>query len=255
LDKESILPGQNWEKEIRKAIKSSNYFVPLFSSNSIKKRGHVQKEFKFSLEILEEVPESDIYVIPVRLDDSEIPLEKLKKYQYVDLFPDWKGGFKRKIQSLAIGEFTEHSIIRSKASSRKEVKRISKITKAQVPLEEQKKAARRETKETANQYLRGTKNFVGEHLPNGRFFDTNLEGADFSDAYLKGADFEYSNLKGARFLRANLQNADFWEADLQDANLSNADLRRANFNYANLKGADLTNARRTGADFDDAIFT
>jgi len=27
LDKESLLPGQNWEIEIRKAIKSSRYFI------------------------------------------------------------------------------------------------------------------------------------------------------------------------------------------------------------------------------------
>ena len=42
-DKNAIKPGQNWKIAIRKAIKDSRYFIPLFSSNSIKKIGEVQK--------------------------------------------------------------------------------------------------------------------------------------------------------------------------------------------------------------------
>jgi hypothetical protein len=51
LDKESLLPGQSWENEIRKAIKKSRYFIALFSSRSVGKRGFVQKEFKFALAV------------------------------------------------------------------------------------------------------------------------------------------------------------------------------------------------------------
>ncbi|MGC1931965.1 MAG: toll/interleukin-1 receptor domain-containing protein, partial [Candidatus Nitrosopolaris sp.] len=71
LDKESLLPGQNWEIEIRKAIKNSRYFIALLSSNSVDKRGFVQKEFKFALEVLDEVPESQIFVIPARLNECK----------------------------------------------------------------------------------------------------------------------------------------------------------------------------------------
>jgi hypothetical protein len=31
LDKEEILPGQNWKNEIEEAISKSRYFIPLFS--------------------------------------------------------------------------------------------------------------------------------------------------------------------------------------------------------------------------------
>jgi hypothetical protein len=49
LDKESLLPGQQWEIEIKKAIENSTYFLAVLSSNSVDKRGYVQKEFqKFS---------------------------------------------------------------------------------------------------------------------------------------------------------------------------------------------------------------
>ena len=37
LDNESLLPGQNWELEIRKAIKRSTYFLVVLSSNSADK--------------------------------------------------------------------------------------------------------------------------------------------------------------------------------------------------------------------------
>ncbi|MFZ0513789.1 MAG: toll/interleukin-1 receptor domain-containing protein [Candidatus Nitrosopolaris sp.] len=100
LDKESLLPGQNWEIEIRKAIKNSRYFIALLSSNSVDKRGFVQKEFKFALEVLDEVPESQIFVIPARLNECKIPYEKLRKYQYVDLFPSWEGGVQKILRSM-----------------------------------------------------------------------------------------------------------------------------------------------------------
>lgn len=100
LDKESLFPGQNWEIEIRKAIKRSRYFIAMLSSNSVEKRGYIQKEFKFGLEVLDEVPESQIFVIPARLNECNIPYEKLRKYQYVDLFPNWAGGVEKIVRSM-----------------------------------------------------------------------------------------------------------------------------------------------------------
>jgi hypothetical protein len=82
LDKESILLGQNWENEIGKAIKNSRYFIALLSANSVAKRGYVQKELKGALEEQDKFPESGIYLIPVRLDDCEMPYEKLGKIHF-----------------------------------------------------------------------------------------------------------------------------------------------------------------------------
>jgi hypothetical protein len=101
LDKEELLPGQQWQLEIRKAIKNSAYFLAVLSSNSVEKRGYVQKEFKFGLEVLDEVPESQIFVIPARLNECNVP-EKLRKYQYVDLFPDWETGLRRILQAMGV---------------------------------------------------------------------------------------------------------------------------------------------------------
>jgi hypothetical protein len=102
LDKEDLLPGQNWDLEIRKAIKNSRYFVALFSSTSVSKRGYVQREFRKAIDTLDEFPEGEIFAIPVRLDDCEIPYEKLRNIQYVDLFPDWYEGLRRLLRTFDV---------------------------------------------------------------------------------------------------------------------------------------------------------
>jgi hypothetical protein len=95
LDKESLIAGQNWKMAINKAINKSRYFIPIFSSVSVAKRGYVQKEFKYALDVIDEFPESQIFIIPVRLNDCEIPYEKLEDIEHVDLFPDWNEGLQR----------------------------------------------------------------------------------------------------------------------------------------------------------------
>src|SRR3954447_18445814 len=99
-DKDVIKPGQNWKIAIRKGIKSSRYFIPLFSTGSVEKIGYVQREFKYAIDNFDQFPESEIYIIPARLDNCNIPFEKLEDIQYVDLFPDWNKGIKRIIDSM-----------------------------------------------------------------------------------------------------------------------------------------------------------
>jgi hypothetical protein len=92
FDKESLLPGQKWEIEIRRAIKESRFFLLLLSNNSTPKKGFYQREIRLALQVLEEYPDSEIFLIPVRLDDCRLHFEQLTALQYVDLFPDWDAG-------------------------------------------------------------------------------------------------------------------------------------------------------------------
>ena len=101
-DKDSLKAGENWKVAISKAIKNSRYFIPIFSSNSVGKVGYVQAEFKYAIEALDRYPESEIYIIPVRLDKCEIPYEKLESITFADLFPDWDMGLKQIIKSMGI---------------------------------------------------------------------------------------------------------------------------------------------------------
>jgi hypothetical protein len=102
MDKEEIRAGENWKLAISKAIKNNRFFVPLFSSKSVTKVGYVNRELRYALEALDNYPEKDIYIIPVRLDNCEIPFEKLENRDYADLFPDWNNGIKRIFKSMGI---------------------------------------------------------------------------------------------------------------------------------------------------------
>jgi hypothetical protein len=90
IDSEDILPGQNWEYAINEAIRSSNYFLVLLSLHSVSKKGYVQKELRKALDILDEIPPDEIFIVPVRLDECEPLHERLRGLNWVDIFPSYK---------------------------------------------------------------------------------------------------------------------------------------------------------------------
>jgi hypothetical protein len=94
LDTNSVLPGEKWKQVVSAEIKKSRFFIALISKNSVK-RGYVQKELKEALEILDEFPESGVFIIPVRLEAINISDSRLEQIQYVDLFPSWGEASKR----------------------------------------------------------------------------------------------------------------------------------------------------------------
>jgi tetratricopeptide (TPR) repeat protein len=100
IDKEDLFPGQDFDLEIKKAIKQSTFFIPLFSSVSVEKRGYIQREFRLAVDTLQEIPPGDIFVIPVKLDECEIPYDELKRYTYQELFPSWYTSLERILKSI-----------------------------------------------------------------------------------------------------------------------------------------------------------
>ncbi len=97
LDEEDILPGQDWEIEIHNAVRSSDIVLACLSIRSVTKAGYVQKEIKIALDAAERQPDGAIFLIPLRLEECEVP-ERLKKWQWVNLFDD--GGFDKLMRSL-----------------------------------------------------------------------------------------------------------------------------------------------------------
>ena len=89
LDEEKLMPGQDWDLEIRKAVRGSDVVVVCLSNSSITKAGYVQKELRFALDVADEQPEGSIFIIPARLEDCEAP-SRLSKWHWVNLF-DEKG--------------------------------------------------------------------------------------------------------------------------------------------------------------------
>ncbi len=85
LDKEKLLPGQDWQLEIPKAVRESDVVVVCLSKKSTTKEGYVQKEIKFALDFAGEKPEGTIFLIPARLEECDVP-SQLGLRQWVDLF-------------------------------------------------------------------------------------------------------------------------------------------------------------------------
>ncbi|MVM34857.1 TIR domain-containing protein [Spirosoma sp. HMF4905] len=100
IDTRCLLPGQNWKKEIPTIIQNSKLFIALISKYSLNKRGYIQREIKYALEVLKEVPSHDIYFIPVRLDESIPYDEGLLNLNWVDLYPSYSEGLRRILTSL-----------------------------------------------------------------------------------------------------------------------------------------------------------
>ena len=80
LGKKDLIPGQNWRSVIRKAIADSQLFIACLSQRSIAKQGFVQREFKMALNQYADRPPNSIYLIPLRLDECDIPDLRQEEY-------------------------------------------------------------------------------------------------------------------------------------------------------------------------------
>jgi hypothetical protein len=97
LDEAKLLPGQDWEYEIRKAVRESDAVIVCLSKGFNKQRGYRQKEVRIALEEADLLPEGQIFIIPARLEECDLP-ESLRRWQRVDLFE--VDGYKKLLQAL-----------------------------------------------------------------------------------------------------------------------------------------------------------
>jgi hypothetical protein len=85
LDKEKLLPGQDWAYEIQKAIYRSDLVVACLSEQFNRQGGYRHEELRIALAKAEALPEGETFLIPARLEECDLP-EPLRKWQRVDLF-------------------------------------------------------------------------------------------------------------------------------------------------------------------------
>jgi hypothetical protein len=100
MDVRKLLPGQNWPRAIENAIESSDFFVACFSTNSVRKKGGFQAEIRYALDCARQIPLDEIFIVPVRLDDCEVPRTIRHQLQYIDLFPDRRRGVDRLVTTM-----------------------------------------------------------------------------------------------------------------------------------------------------------
>src|SRR5882724_2622318 len=87
IDVDDLIGGQDWKQAIARAISESSHFIALISHRSVNKQGFVQKELRQAVDLLETFPPGEVFVIPVRLDESEPRHNSLAELHWIDLFP------------------------------------------------------------------------------------------------------------------------------------------------------------------------
>lgn len=100
MDMENILPGEIWKSAITKGIKKSDFFLACLSQNSVDKRGVIQEEIKEALEIWRQQLADDIFLIPVRLEECQVP-ELLSSFQWVNLYEE--NGWRKLLNAINEG--------------------------------------------------------------------------------------------------------------------------------------------------------
>ncbi len=83
--------------EIKKEVRNSDMCLICLSSKSVSKEGFVQKEISFALNVAEEKPEGTIYIVPIKLEDCDLP-EKLSRWHYAEYFKD--GGYDKLLKAI-----------------------------------------------------------------------------------------------------------------------------------------------------------
>lgn len=95
LDKDKLLPGQNWPRAIERAISISDAFVACFSPRAVAKRGQFQSELRYALDCARRLPQDAMFVVPVRFEACPVPRHVAEQVHYVDMFPDWNRGLRK----------------------------------------------------------------------------------------------------------------------------------------------------------------
>lgn len=109
LDKEKLLPGQDFDSEIEKAIESSDAVIAFISKIAVSKTGYIQKELKLIYNAAMFKPEGQIFSIPLRLEECTPP-PSLKLWHWSDYFgAEKEKTYKSLLKSLEIiyGYITE----------------------------------------------------------------------------------------------------------------------------------------------------
>jgi hypothetical protein len=101
LDEVDLLPGQDWQIEIKKSVRNSDMIIVFLSKTSTNKDGFVQKEIKYALDIADEKPDGTVFIIPAKLEQCDVP-DRLSQWHWVNIYED--GGYRRLLRTLRQGK-------------------------------------------------------------------------------------------------------------------------------------------------------
>ena len=96
LDRKDIIPGQNWEQQIRRALTDATFVVVFISKSSLQSKA-VQYEYRAAFQNQERM--GGTRLLPVLLEKVELP-EFLSKIQYADFTESYYQGMQSIIRAI-----------------------------------------------------------------------------------------------------------------------------------------------------------
>ncbi len=100
LASEDLIGGSKWKRQVVEKIRESKYALILLSEASVAKRGYMQKEVKVAIEVLDQMPENEIFILPVRLEECQPSHSHLGELHWIDLFKGYGRGFHDILRAL-----------------------------------------------------------------------------------------------------------------------------------------------------------
>ena len=103
MDEEKLLPGMDWNTEVQNAVASADAMIVAISKNAILENKFVHPQLKFVLNHALENSNRPVFIIPLRLDDIQIP-RHIQSWQYYDFsIPDKREDiYQRLVRSLQL---------------------------------------------------------------------------------------------------------------------------------------------------------
>jgi hypothetical protein len=84
-----ILPGQDWDEVIQRAFNAADVYLVFMTPRSVSKRGYVQREINDALDKQKYNLPGDIGLIPLMLEECEVPIKISRSHQFIRLPEGW----------------------------------------------------------------------------------------------------------------------------------------------------------------------
>jgi hypothetical protein len=84
-EEEGLQVGQRWQVVLDTKLRQADYVALLLSPRSVRKRGYVQREFRTALELMNEMPDDQVFVLPIVSESCDVPSLKVGQINLRDL--------------------------------------------------------------------------------------------------------------------------------------------------------------------------
>jgi formylglycine-generating enzyme required for sulfatase activity len=125
---EDTLPGEDKEMEVEQAINDADITLICLSTHAIKNQGNVHHILRIALSRAGYKPEKAVYIIPIRLEDCELP-SQLRQWQSADYF---EGNKERAYRNLLKSLRKQSQLLESSANSKNPGAKEKAVDKVEV---------------------------------------------------------------------------------------------------------------------------